>query len=79
MADNIIFNSKRIKAFKSEWNGPLDGYEKFIYESCNNSIGQQEKASTKNGITVYYCCDYSKDKKYDLIVDLNQMKVEKTP
>jgi hypothetical protein len=57
----------------------LDGYEKFIYESCNNSIGQQEKASTKNGITVYHYFDYSKDKKYDLIVDLNQVKIEKTP
>jgi hypothetical protein len=58
-------------------NNSLNYSEEFVYESCNASISTENQKEITYGLTIYHCYDYSSENKYDLTVDLNELKIEK--
>jgi hypothetical protein len=63
--------------FEFDKNNILYDSEDFIYESCNRSIFNENQSEIMNGLSIYHCYDYSREKYYDLIVDLNEIKIDR--
>jgi hypothetical protein len=58
-------------------NNMLLKYEEFTYESCNNSISEEEREQVSANVTVYHCYDYNNETSFDLIVDVEELSITK--
>ncbi len=58
-------------------NNSLVYSEEFVYESCNSSIFTESEFVISKGLTIYNCHDSSSDKRYELTIDLNELKIKK--
>lgn len=57
-------------------NNSLIRHEKFVTESCNDSVGSKEEKINDQTL-IYHCEDYREDKSYELKVDLRALVIER--
>lgn len=53
----------------------LSSYQDFVYESCNNSIANEEQKEISKNLVEYYCVDFMNDKSYVLVVDTENVEI----